>query len=387
MPEKTNRDGRFTSGADTISGAAGIYAAGHSGAEPSRVDYEIVRHRYDPVTGTSTEETTNRTMKVWALDILHEPVTTDQSHGSAVNPCGIVLGHTARFRIEVTPSSFPDTLISWEADPAYRVDFPYGNQGREVIVRGARLGDVILAAQIQGCAGPPPIAMAKVVPETVIPIHAFIICSADGTPCQQLSDVQSLLSGANQIYAQVGRRFEIASLHSITNTNWLDLQGRGGNWAPFASIVDYTNNTGGVEVYFVRNISGANGLTSPNGVVVKSGIGANTLAHELGHAQNLPDVYVDGIPGMNNVTGLVARARMPSDWGSNSNEAYYSHELLHSVLVQRLLMYGVGNTAKRDISFGDIQSIWRPLYSLGPYSETLAPIGFFEHAASNPTSN
>ena len=195
------------------------------------------------------------------------------------------------------------------------------------------------------------------------------------------------LSGVNDIYAQVGRRFELASIHSITNANWLDVQWQSGQWPAFNYIVNYTNGTGGIEVYFVRSIARANGLTTYGGIVVKGGIGPNTLAHELGHAQDLPDVYVNGKPGVNDVTGLVSRARMPSDWGSPVDEGYYPPTLVHSNLVQRLLMYGVGNSYKKDISSGDIHSIWRPVFTSGAYSETNAPIGFFSNASSNPVSN
>lgn len=370
---------------DTISGAAGIYAAGHSGTEPSRVDYEIVRHRYDPVTGTSTEETTNRTMKVWALDILHEPISTDQSHGSAVNPCGIVLGHTARFRIEVTPSSFPDNLISWEADPAYRVDFPYGNQGREVIVRGARLGDVILTVQIQGYAGPPPVCNAKVVLETTIPVHAFIICDENGIPSRTESNVQELFTGVNEIYSQVGRHFSITTFTTITNQNWLVVLQQNGRWPKFHSIVNYTNGTEAIEMYFNQTIAGANGLANQNGLLIARSGNSNTVAHELGHVHGFPDIYVTR-PESNLVAGSAAKEFLPADWGSGSEEGYYPPGILQSSIIYRLLMYGVGSDSKRDIPLGNIHGLWYPESYSRPIREGLVPLGFFTNGISFPVS-
>ena len=277
-------------------------------------------------------------------------------------------------------------LVSWTAAPAARVSFPSGTNGTETVARGDIAGNVTLTAHIEGYAGPPPVCAAKVVPETTIPIHAFIICET-GYASTNAAGIHSIVDGVNDIYSQVGRRFNLASVHSITNTSWLDIQRIGGRWSPFSDIVNYTNATGGIEVYFVRSIAGANGLTTHAGVIVKGGVQPNTLAHELGHAQDLPDIYVDARSGVNSVTGLVSRARIPADWGSQSDEGYYTSALQQSHLVRRLLMFGVGNPDKRDISSGDIQGNWRQPFTSGAYQDTLSPVGFFIHANSNPVSN
>lgn len=373
---------------NVVSGVAGIRATGLSGTEPSTVKYDVIHRHYDESGAITNEVTTNATMKVWAVDILHEPVTTDTVGGFSVNPSGVVTGSNALFRIAIAPMNFPSSLVSWEASRADRVSFPSGTNGTEIVVHGDNAGDVTLTAHIKGYAGPSPICEAKVVPETVVPVHAFIICDASGNLARQPSDIQTLLSGANQIYSQVGSRFNLSSLSVITNQTWMNVpRSPSGGWPVFRNIVSYTNGTGGIELYFNRSIVGANGLTSPSGVLIANSGNPNTVAHELGHAQGLPDIYHSRNNGAIAVTGVVGRIRMPSDWGSSSAEGYYPPNLSQSNLIERLLMFGVGSSSKRDLPSGDIDGVWRPIYTTDPWQTTNAPSGFFIHSSTNPTSN
>ena len=372
---------------NVVSGVAGIRATGLSGTEPSTVKYDVIHRHYDESGAITNEVTTNATMKVWAVDILHEPVTTDTVGGFSVNPSGIVLGQTARFRIAIAPTNFPSSLVSWEASRADRVSFPSGTNGTEVVVRGDVAGDVTLTAHITGYAGPPPICEAKVVPETVVPVHAFIICSTNGTAARTTTEVQSLLDGANAIYAQVGRRFELASCCSITNENWLDVRYRNGNWPLFHQIVNYTNNSGGIEMYFNHSIERAVGLTVPRGVLIATNGTSRTAAHELGHAQRLPDIYVSWPTTSLVVTGLVERARMPGDWGSASTEGYYPPRLPQADLIRRLTMYGYDLPDATDCPSGNIDGLWHPVFTSNPFSLSLCPVGFFSNATNNPVSD
>ena len=383
----TNATGTATA-SDVISGIAGIYATGVSGANPSEVKYDIVHRHYDDAGAVTNEVSTNVTMKIWAVDILHEPVTIDVMGGLSVNPSGIVTGRTARFRISIAPTNFPSSLVSWEASPANLVSFPSGTNGTEVVVRGENAGDVTLAVHITGYAGPPPICEAKVVPETVVPVHAFIICNASGVGATDEATIRTRLGAVNDIYAQVGRRFELSSCESIVSQAWMRVeQDPTGDWPEFYDIVSYTNGTGGIEMYFTDTIDYANGLTTRSGVLIANSANANTFAHELGHAQGLPDIYQSGIAGVNNVTGRVTRARMPGDWGSPVEEGYYDSGLMQADLIQRHLMYGRGPSLKRDLSLGDIHGIWHPVFTSQPHREGLAPVGFFTNADSNPRSN
>ena len=372
---------------DIVSGPAGIRATGLSGANPSEVKYDIVHRHYDDSGSVTNEATTNVTMKVWAVDILHEPVTTETVGGLSVNPSGIVTGRTARFRLSIAPTNFPSELVSWTAAPANRVSFPSGTNGTEVVVRGDAAGDETLTAHITGYAGPPPICEAKVVPETVVPVHAFIICSTNGTAARTESSVRALLDGANEIYAQVGRRFNLASHSFITNQSWLSIAYQSGTWPRFYQIVNYTNHTGGIEMYFNNSIENAVGLTVPDGVLIATNGTARTTAHELGHAQHLPDIYVSWPTTSLVVTGLVGKARLPGDWGSPSLEGYYPSRLHQADLIRRLTMYGYDLPDARDFSAGNIDGLWYPVFTSNPFRLSPCPVGFFTNATLHPISN
>ncbi|MGN0845100.1 MAG: hypothetical protein ACI4QT_07770 [Kiritimatiellia bacterium] len=368
--------------------AVTIYATAESGSVPSEISYELVRRHYgEDGSVVSNEVFGTRTQKIWAVQIRHEPVTTDDINGFSVNPSGIVLGHDARFRFSIEPSEFPSNLVSWSASPRNRISFPYGNFGTEVIVRGENLGEATLISRILGYAGPPVICNAAVVSETVVPIHAFIICDVNGEPAANDATILANINEVNGIYSQVGIKFNVVSFESITNQTWLFVsKNSSGIWPLFYDIVSYTNRCGGFEMYFTKTIQSANGLTNPSGIVIANSANANTIAHELGHAQKLKDVYAKSPDMSLTLTGMVHRIRLPNDWGTSSNEGYYPSGLSQSALVSRLLMYGHGPANKRDLPSGDIDAVWRdsPSHS---FSATNAPTGFFLHAAPRSTNN
>ena len=111
------------------------------------------------------------------------------------------------------------------------------------------------------------------------------------------------------------------------------------------------------------------------------------LAHELGHAQGLPDIYAREVAGMPDVSGFASLERNPGDWGTSSSEGYYVSGFLQSEIVLRTLMNGLCSPVKRDLTTGGIHSIWKPAFSNEPYRESVAPVGFFDNAYPTPHSN
>ena len=372
--------GAAISTGDQVSGSALVWAGTTSGSKPWELEYDIVHVVRDEAGAQTSKATRHHTQKVWAIDLQHEPITTETENGHAINPAGIVRGQTAVFRFSVTPENFPTNLIAWNAEPANRVEFVGGNHGPRVVVRGKNLGDVTLAAEIAGYNGPAPICKAKVVDETVVPVHAFIVNGTNHVTTTEAT-VHSLISGVNDIYKQVGRRFQLSSVSTIVRDDWLDVTEDGENWTKFYEIVDYTNHTGCVELYFVRSMEDVNGLTIPDGVVVHATVAPNTIAHEFGHLQHFPDVYDDVEPP---VTGIATVSGMQDDWGTDGDEGYYAPPFLRSDAIRRLLMYGYASPVKRDVPFGDVHGIWKPVFSSGPYRESPAPVGFFQHAIPIP---
>jgi len=389
-----NAAGRRLSAGDDATGVLTVSGEAVSGVGPSEIQYDLLV----PGRNAQDEPVTNRlsrTRKVWVVDILFEPVNTNEVNGFVVNPCGVMRGQTAHFRLHVDPQAFPDSGIVWHATPQSAFVPPDGGwTGREVAAVATNVSadvDATFSAAITGYGGPPPTTNVRVLAaETVIPIHAWIVCSTNG-PVTDVGTVRDRVAGANEIYRQVGRRFVLQEPVGITVTNqsWaeIELNQAGTSWPAFDELVDTHHVVNGVEVYFVLSIEEANGLTNPGGCAVRASAGPNSLAHELGHAQGLPDIYAGGVTNMPAVTGKVSQSRLPDDWGTSSSEGYYPTSLMQAELIERTLMYGVCSPTKRDITTGDVRSIWKPNFSFELPRESNAPIGFFQHALPNPHSN
>ena len=93
--------------------------------------------------------------------------------------------------------------------------------------------------------------------------------------------------------------------------------------------------------------------------------------YEIGHACDWRDIYVDeGGLNINNAGVVRASYLDPKDWGAG----YYSENLQHTNLVQRLLMYGVRSSTKGYIPHGSVYGVHRPTPS-DPLTIGMAPIG------------
>ena len=381
--------GHELSAGDDATGLLTVVGESLSGSAPSEIRYSILVPQRDAA-GNLATNALPRTRKVWVADIRFEPVNTNEVDGFVVNPCGILRGQTARFRIGIEPQAFPDSNIVWNVSNPSALVPSTGLRGREIEVTGGiASGGSMLTADIAGWDGPAPLANVHVITsETVIPIHAWIVCGTNG-PVTDAATVRARIAGANDIYRQVGRRFVLQEPVGFTPTNgaWAVIQKAGDEWPAFARLVDTHHVTDGIEVYFVESIVGANGLTNPGGCAIRASAGANSLAHELGHAQGLPDIYGNNVDGMPDVAGVVARDRLPGDWGTTDPEGFYPASLMQSELITRTLMYGRCSPTKRDITTGGVRAIWRPIYTTEPYRESNAPVGFFQNADPNPHSN
>jgi hypothetical protein len=105
-----------------------------------------------------------------------------------------------------------------------------------------------------------------------------------------------------------------------------------------------------------------NGLNSGEGLAIncKGGNGANarTLAHEIGHACKLDDIYnSDPNNGINTPDSLAKEEWAPKDWNNGPGAEYYKETRKQSELVRQLLMYGEFSNTKADIPLGRVYGV------------------------------
>ena len=373
---------------DYLPGAAWVSAMSISGSEPSRIVYDIIHFHSDGSGGTTEEVVRTETNQLWAISLSFEPITTLTNSYGFVNPSAIVCGNNATFKLTVLPLAFPESRIKWNAAPLNRTSFPSGNVGRQVLVQAGSLqaSPIRLRATIEGYYGPDPECWLDVVSETSVQVHALIVGNGSHFACQA-SDIPNLLSGANRIWTQAGVRFELGSVSFVTNTAWLTHVSQSNYWPSVEQMCNYTNNTGGLELYIVDNLSGANGLFTPGGLVIRSTARADTVAHEFGHAMGLKDIYpASRDDGSSPVSGVATKDRLPRDWGTNTSEAYYPEGMLQTTILPLLIMNGAGVSGKCVLPYGRVQGVWYPDGYNAPLSTNTAPVGISNIHTRTPSS-
>ena len=313
-----------------------------------------------------------------------------------LNPAGVVRGGTAAFRVDIEPAAFPDASVEWSAEPTNRVSFPSGPFGRTVVARGDALGDVELRVGIKGLSGPRPVANVRVVPASTVKADAWIV-GEHGVWARTEDQVRGLFDDANDILAQVGVSLSLDSVSFTNHTGWLNFNPSANGWQVPYQIASITNGTGGLVYYFVGDMGPYFGLRSGTSILIKTNATELTVAHEAGHVFGLPDIY-DAQPTETALAVsrslLLERSNLQDDWGSDSDAGFYPPDLLHSNLVERLLMYGEGDSGTAtglDISFGDVYGLWYE-WTVNPATGTrvktwhlsTAPVGFFRHANIQP---
>ena len=213
-----------------------------------------------------------------------------------------------------------------------------------------------------------------------------------------------MIAPLNDIYRQVGVSFYLDSVtvtnipgaysllyDSTTNDVW-----------NFDRLVDIGHGTGGIECYFVNDLVCADGSPGPvganssGGIVLTARASAHTLAHEIGHAFGLKDIYAanTGIgervpPGEEKSVGLqrMCFACSTSDWnggcggsGEGGCRYYPSDTRLYAVLY-RLLMYGQEMSDEPrscDITHGNVRGVWYDTIGNSKiWDDDDAPVGFF----------
>ena len=390
----SNATGRLFAG-DLLDTGATLFAQTDGG--PGRLAWETVRRLPDGAGGVTNTVTRTNEFNVWGIRLTAEPITTlTDPNGGYANPCCVPTGSNAVFQLSLLPTSFPSSRIVWTNDGPGELVFEGGNTGRNVTVRGgAATGDTTVRAHIAGYRGPDPRFPTRVAAAVSVPVHVWIIHDGSGTPAMAQTNVVEFFAQANDIYRQTGLSFYIAGFHAVTNAAWFSLPYQTTTTAGYEELCAYGSVTNGLELYCVRCLGSANGLTLPGkGVVISCNANERTLAHEFGHACGLLDILLS--EGGQTVTGGVRRAWAAGDWpAGDEDENYYPDGLTQTGLIERLLMYGISGTGapRVDLSNGGIHGVWKDQHSswwgfgsVTEYHLSTAPVGFNTHATRNPTT-
>lgn len=217
-------------------------------------------------------------------------------------------------------------------------------------------------------------------------LSCWIVGNDGGATAFTCDGVSNLVNGVNEIYSQVALFFVIDSISYTNDTYLSDLIYT--NAVQRAAICNITNNTGGLELYFIRSLSGRpTAFSGSGGIVIGPRGNARTVSHEIGHSCGLPDIYNFYRGTALAVYDSPSKGRMPDDWG------WYPSSVSHSNIVERLLMYGFRSDVKADISYGDVFGLhytdswdnashtWSRAWFLDN-----APVGFGTHGRRNPAS-
>ena len=219
-----------------------------------------------------------------------------------------------------------------------------------------------------------------------IGLHCWIVADDEGSTSHSPTTVSNNVVELNKIYSHVGISFSVESISYTNSTHLTNIVFT--NDLHIAELCSLTNGTAGLEVYFIESIfDDADAFCGESGIAISKNCNRTTLAHEVGHACGLKDIYLRDDETTLCVTGMPCKAWVPLDWG------WYPDYVTQEVLIKRLLMYGLNTSDKGDISRGDVHGLWYRwvLNDAGTeyvkdWQLRLAPVGFKTHGNRHPVS-
>ena len=332
-------------------------------------------------------------------------------HSYLYNPCAVVAGQTAKFKIDVLPVDYPDSEITWVTNGMGSIDFvgENSNRGRIVAVTGVSTGEVDMAIYFGEAKSIMPQFKLKVLESKIVKLRAWVIGRAS-VWCRTADEIRNMVAEANDVYAQVGVSLQLVEPIVFTNIPAAyDLalnEPNASQWS-MGQLTSLTNGTDGLECYFVNSISGSPPLDGANhgqGMVLATTADGITLAHEIGHAFNLRDIYVSNESFTNSTVSLKALDKdekakanhMPWDWNfggighGDGGVRFYGKGMNMRTIIDRMLMNGMRTHGggPRDITFGGVYGVWYN-GSAGnddDWDVGIVPVGIFTdgHPSRNP---
>ena len=318
---------------------------GHSGPNEGRIGW------------TNTEPFVAEWTWWVPIEMRMEPIWT----GSSLpldNPSGVILHSNAWFHVDVWPDGIvPETNIVWTIQ-SNKFTFVTTNRGSRVQVRGDTLGEDELQVGIDGANGVlglPPFH-AKVVPLMLVTAKVGIV-QANGVGAVDAAHVNQILSEANGILNQIGLQVILPpTITGIPDPGGFGELNLSSNQT-MSALLGTLSQPDGLEIYFTHTITDNDGTSARGfnkryqGIVMAAAGSCRTMAHEIGHACGLEDIYDAHVQTNKKVSGPVSADRVMDDWGNYKTDDW--NELPMSNLVRRLMMFGHYNVQdKGDIPTG-----------------------------------
>lgn len=317
-------------------------------------------------------------------NVIAEPVSNRNANNHTLtlppveNACGVGKTNTNVYRIAVKDAApeFTGEMIMWKSDHGNWLDFTERN-GMEAKIKSLpdKLGvDHVLKAVLPGNINPDPEFKLWALGQKTINVTCYVGYDEAGIKHLTDADLSEILEELNKIYSQVEMSFEIKKIDAAKFTNIENLMKTRpyrniDNEASYYNLVDLDNNTNGVEIYLITALYGnANGMNCNRGTAIavynsggekKSNLHiALTIAHEIGHACGLKDIYDtrEGVTVPENT--LPSNVTMPDD--CNATVSYYdTYDMTtfsYYKILERLLMYGYSDPSikKYDIPRGKV---------------------------------
>ena len=291
------------------------------------------------------------------VERIAEPITTERSGGQIVNPCCAVIGEATKLKVEVLPSDFPESKISWRVVSGSGSFSDATGREAEFVASGAEDEDVVVQVDVGDCPGHAPQFTMRTTTMHEVKIYPCVISRVGRPPPVTVSQINTMLDEVNVIYRQVGLHFSLgASLMCVTNEIW-SRDGLIDNGVS-AQIRDEMSGKDGLEVYFIEgqgNKWEPLGQFTETGVILRKAAFVNTLAHEIGHACGWGDIYCSS--GDDVIGALyegVKQSWMPMDWNNGTGCRFYDQMMPQYQAINMVLMHGKGGNLKCDIPLGSV---------------------------------
>lgn len=194
----------------------------------------------------------------------------------------------------------------------------------------------------------------KVIVAHTIPVQCYIVGVSVGQTAaysRSAEEVTNIVNEVNDVFSQAAVQVSLTSV-VYTNCNELSLNVNVDDVEKVERLCSFSGNTGGLEVYFVSQLIGAVGLSTPSGILIDSGGDARCVAHEIGHACGFEDIYVNSTE-----TNLTVNFVASEESVSLSNWGRYSPGVEQQWIIRQLLMYGYNDKNGVDIPFGNVRGL------------------------------